>query len=174
MADQTTPPHSPTSPLSKAADPTSPASPLSADHRISTKTDTSSQQTQDEPTRLSAYAENRPNPLPQFVDPAEHAPEVVNQDDEPLTSKHEGAGGAAIDPFAGVPVTRPPPGLIEPDVPDPRSPAIVYAEPRRTWCGRNRTWVVAGLLTLLILVLGIVAGVVVGTRREGGGGGGSR
>lgn len=162
MADTTAPTHSPNS-GSSGAETIKPASPRDANSRLSARSD-SSQQTGAQEPRWSAYAENRRNPLPQFVDPSDNAPEVVPGQDLPK-------GEGVVDPFAGVPVTRPP--LIEPDGLDPRSPAIVFAEPDKTWIERHRTWIVAVAVMIPIVIVGIVVGVVVATRQGGREGGSS-
>lgn len=116
--------------------------------------DTTEQQpgAHDEP-RWSAYAENRPNPLPQFVDPDDHAPQVV-----------EPKGQGELDPLAGVPITRPP--GVEPDGAEPRSPAVVFGEPPKSWLNRNKIWVIFLVVLIVLAGVGIAVGVEVATRQS--------
>lgn len=163
MADNTYTPGSPKPKSSETSNPETqrpeaPASPHSPEP------ENSQQPGAQEQVRWSTYAENRPNPLPQFLDPADRAPEVVSNLSEP---KDE----AEVDPFAGVPVTRPP--RVEPDGPDPRSPAVVFAEPKQSWAGKRRNLAISLVILFIIVLVGTVVGVVVGNRLHSGGGGGS-
>lgn len=53
--------------------------------------------------------------------------------------------------------TRP---VIQPDFRDLRGPAIVYAEPDRSWIAKHKTWVITGLIVAVIIMIGVTVGVV--------------
>lgn len=101
----------------------------------------------------SQYAENGANPLPELAvdsvagaEPVSNIQELKAQDDANL--------------FAGVPVIRPP-GLIQPDGGDPRSPAVVFNEPEQSWMAKHKTWIFTGLILVVTVLIATVVGVVV-------------
>ncbi|KAJ4386075.1 hypothetical protein N0V93_008967 [Gnomoniopsis smithogilvyi] len=123
----------------------------------------SSKEGSHESTRLSEYAENRPNPLPELaVDPQAAS--------EPVSNLEELKAHDDANPFAGVPVTRPP-GLVQPDGGDQRGPAVVFNDPERSWIGKHKSWVIAGLLLAVITLVATVVGVVVKGHKSVNGGG---
>lgn len=108
-----------------------------------------------ESIRWSQYAENRPNPLPELAVDQEPAPELVSNLEELKTQED-------ANPLAGLPVARPP-GLIQPDGGDQRSAAVVFKEPERSWIAKHKSWAISGLLLVVMILVGTVIGVVIGT-----------
>lgn len=106
-----------------------------------------------ENVRWSQYAENRPNPLPELAVDPHAAP-------EPVTNLEELKASDEANPLAGVPVTRPP-GLVQPDGPDPRSSAIVFNEPEQSWITKHKSWIIAAFTLVVMILVATVVGIVV-------------
>lgn len=65
--------------------------------------------------------------------------------------------------------TRP---VIAPDASDVRGPAIVYAEPDRSWIAKHKSWVITGLIVTVIITIGVAVGAVMVEKAKNGGGSG--
>lgn len=113
--------------------------------------------------RWSQYAENRPNPLPELAVDPEAAP-------EPVSNLEELKAPDDANPFAGVPVTRPP-GLVQPDGGDPRSSAIVFNEPEQSWITKHKSWIIAAFTVVVMILVATVVGIVVKNHEANTGGG---
>lgn len=61
---------------------------------------------------------------------------------------------------------------IEPDASDNRGPAVVYAEPNRSWVAKHKAWVIVGVILTAIITIGVAVGVVLVEKAKHGGGGG--
>lgn len=134
-----------------AEDPVSPVSPHITEAE-------SSRQGAQGSVRWSQYAENRANPLPEVAVNSEAAPETASDVEEPKAPDN-------VNPLDGVPVTRPP-GPIQPDGGDPRSPAVMFSEPKKSWWKRNQSWGMFGVLVIVVALAATIIGVVVATRPE--------
>lgn len=116
-----------------------------------------------EDVRWSQYAENRPNPLPELAVDPEAAP-------EPVSNLEELKAPDDANPFAGVPVTRPP-GVVQPDGGDPRSSVIVFNEPEQSWITKHKSWIIAAFTVVVMILVATVVGIVVKNRDVTSGGG---
>lgn len=105
------------------------------------------------------FAEFCSNPPPELVLDQDHLPEPVTHggDDDSNGSTHP---------------------VVQPDVGDRRGPAVVYAEPDRSWIAKHKTWVIVGLILAIIVMVGVTVGVVLVERAHNGpgieGGGATR
>lgn len=98
------------------------------------------------------FAEYRQNPLPELAVDSNCLPEAV--------VASPGQGGLDCDDES----TRTIHPVVQPDFNDPRGPAVVYAEPDRSWIAKHKTWVIAGLIMAVIILTGVTVGVVITER----------
>lgn len=108
----------------------------------------------DDASSRPQYAEYQTCPLPELAVDPQGAPEPLsNLDDRSIQNG------------------------VQPDIDYNaiRSPAIVYAEPDRSWLAKHKSWVVFGLVSAVLLLSGVIAAVVISHNvqsRSGGGGSG--
>lgn len=102
------------------------------------------------------YAEYQACPLPELAVDPQGAPEPISNLDDVDTDRS----------------TRP---VVQPDVDynEIRSPAVVYAEPDRSWFAKHKSWVVFGLVSLVLLLSGVIAAVVITHNVQGHSGDGA-
>lgn len=111
--------------------------------------------------RWSQYAENQANPMPELVVNEERAPEPLSNLDHVNCAAipYDNDDDDDDEPSMGRPV-------IQPDLGDRRSAAVVYAEPDRSWIAKHKSWVISGLIVAVIILVGVVVGVVVTGRHS--------
>ncbi|CAN8099994.1 unnamed protein product [Discula destructiva] len=165
MTDNTETSHNPraTIPQEKSPDSsTSSANPKSVETTTNAQCSEPETGAERQSIRRSQYAENIPNPPPQFLDRDEQAPEVASNQDE---LKEAGE----VDSFMGVPVMGPPrtESRVEPDVADPRGPAVVFAGSKNF--GLHRKLIYGGIILLIVALVGAVIGAWFGTRPKNDG-----
>ncbi|KAF3768600.1 hypothetical protein M406DRAFT_71588 [Cryphonectria parasitica EP155] len=106
--------------------------------------------------RWSQYVENQINPMPEVAVDHDCAPEPVNLEQVDCT---DDTSSRSVRP------------VIQPDMGDRRSATVVYAEPDRSWIARHKSWVIASLVLVVIVLTGVTVGVVMMNRQKGSGGG---
>lgn len=112
------------------------------------------------------FAELCSNPFPELVFDPDCLPEPVVGGGNNTNASDQANSPMADGDHNDSASTRP---VIAPDASDVRGPAIVYAEPDRSWIAKHKSWVITGLIMMVIITIGVAVGAVLMEKAKHGG-----